>query len=231
MSQIRDSHTDNLISQQPAPAGAEEFAERIHGLLDGQPKDEETVQQAFAGMDSMFEMIAAGLYNLGSMLVGEGEDSVRLVETAVATAKISANDDALQARKSIRLVLARAAIALLLQRTPGSLDTPGGLEHVSTCIADDDLDNASASGEEFQKMMAGPDRGRVRSWLGSLAVEQRVIFVLRAVAGFTSAETAELLVKQGGEKASGWNAQAVREIFRQALCSLASQLIHESTTY
>ena len=37
----------------------------------------------------MFDMIAAGLYSLASMLVGEGEDSVRLVETAVATAEVS----------------------------------------------------------------------------------------------------------------------------------------------
>lgn len=228
MSQIRDSHSENLIPQQPVPDGAEEFAERIHGLLDGKPKDEETVQQAFAGMDSMFEMIAAGLYSLASMLVGEGEESVRLVETAIATAEVSACDSAVQARQSSRLALARAAVALLVKRTPGCLDTPVALAHVSTCIGDDDLDNASASGAEFEKMMAGPDRGRVRTWLESLPVEQRVIFGLRAVAGFTSVETADLLTTQGGEKAAGWNAEAVREIFRQALCSLASQLIHES---
>ncbi len=50
-------------------------------------------------------LIAAGLYSLASMLVGEGEDSVRLVETAVATAEISACHDAKQARTNSRRAL------------------------------------------------------------------------------------------------------------------------------
>jgi DNA-directed RNA polymerase specialized sigma24 family protein len=78
-------------------------------------------------------------------------------------------------------------------------------------------------------MMAGPDRDRVRTWLASLQIEQRVIFVLRAVAGFTSSETAELLAANGEPRTAGWTADLVRELFRQALCSLASQLIHAAT--
>ena len=231
MSYRSDVQSESLIPQQPVPAGADEFAERIHGLLDGKPKDEGTVEQAFEGMDAMFEMIAAGLYNQASMLVGEGEESVQLVEAAVATAEIGACDDAVQARKSSRLALARAAVELLAKRTPGCLDAPSGVEHVSTCIGDDDLDAASESGAELQKLMAGPDRGRVRTWLGSLPTPQRVIFVLRAVSGFTSTETASLLADHGGAGAAGWSAEPVREIFRQALCSLASQLLHASTAH
>ena len=56
-----------------------------------------------------------------------------------------------------------------------------------------------------------------------------MIFVLRAVAGFTADETAAMLAEHGGKGAEGWNADAVREIFRQGLCSLASQLIHATT--
>ena len=37
-----------------------------------------------AGRNEVFDRIAAGLYSLASMLVGEGEDGVRLVEMAVA---------------------------------------------------------------------------------------------------------------------------------------------------
>lgn len=231
MSYRSDSPDDSLNPNQPVPAGAEEFAERIHGLLDGKPKDERTVEEAMVGMDAMFELIAAGLYNQASMLVGEGEDSIQLVETAVANADLSTCDSAAQARKSSRTALARAAVQMLAQRTPGCLDAHSGVEHVSTCIGDDDLDAASESGAELEKMMAGSERGRVREWLGSLPTEQRVIFVLRAVAGFNSAETAGLLVENGGTGAAGWNADSVREIFRQALCSLASQLLHESTAH
>jgi hypothetical protein len=75
-------------------------------------------------------------------------------------------------------------------------------------------------------MLAGPNRQNVKNWIESLATGTRVIFVLRAVAGFSAAETADILSEHGGTGAEGWNADAVREIFRQGLCSLASQLIH-----
>jgi hypothetical protein len=75
-------------------------------------------------------------------------------------------------------------------------------------------------------MLAGPNRESVKGWIESLATVTRVIFVLRAVAGLSADETAALLAGHGGPGAEGWNADAVREIFRQGLCSLASQLIH-----
>ena len=60
----------------------------MQGLFDGRAKDEATVTQALTGMDAMLDAIAAGLYTLASMLVGEGEDGIRLVETAVATTDV-----------------------------------------------------------------------------------------------------------------------------------------------
>jgi hypothetical protein len=78
----------------------------------------------------------------------------------------------------------------------------------------------------LEHMLAGPNRESVKKWIESLATPTRVIFVLRAVAGFSAAETGALLAEHGGTGAAGWNADAVREIFRQGLCSLASQLIH-----
>jgi DNA-directed RNA polymerase specialized sigma24 family protein len=199
-------------------------------MLDGSPKDEATVREAFAGMEEMFELIASGLYTLASMLVGEGEESVQLVETAVATADVSACEDATQARKSSRLALSKAALEVLVSRDPDGLAAPKHLEPARGCIEDDDLDAAGLASEELAKMMAGPDRDRLRTWLASLSTEARVIFVMRAVAGFSSPEVAALLAAHGGPRSAGWNADAVREIFRQALCSLASQLLHALTS-
>jgi uncharacterized membrane protein len=88
------------------------------------------------------------------------------------------------------------------------------------------MTSAGISNEEFENMIGGPDRERVRKWLESLPAVVRNIFVLRAVAGFTAVETAELLETHGGPAAAGWTPDAVREVFRQGLCSLASQLIH-----
>jgi len=217
---------DVLIPSQPVPAGAEEFSQKVQGLLDGQPKDEANVSKTLGGMDALLDVIAAGLYSMASMLVGEGEDSIQLVETAVARTEISACANAEEARKSSRSALCGAAIELISERKPGSLAAPEWLEHVATCIEDDDLESAGISRAELESMLAGPNRESVKKWIESLETETRVIFVLRAVAGFSAVETAEMLASHGGKGAEGWNSDAVREIFRQGLCSLASQLIH-----
>lgn len=220
---------DSLIPPEPIPAGADEFSQKVKGLLDGQPKDEATVSRTLEGMDEMLDRIAAGLYSIASMLVGEGEDSIGLVETAVAQADISEASDASEARQSSRRALCAAAIELIASRERGSLAAPEGLVHASTCIEDDDLESAGISRAELEGMLAGPNRENVKHWIESLATDTRVIFVLRAVAGFTANETAEILAGHGGKGAERWNTEAVREIFRQGLCSLTSQLIHATT--
>ncbi len=217
---------DSLIPQVPIPAGAEEFSKRVHGLLDGRPKDEATVSKALEGMDAMLDVIAAGLYSMASMLVGEGEDSIRLVETAVERTDLSSCSDPTEGRRSSRIALCTAAIELIALRKPGSLAAPQGLQHASTCIEDDDLESAGISRAELESMLAGPNRASVKNWIEGLATETRVIFVLRAVAGFTADDTAAMLAEHGGPDAGKWTSDAVREIFRQGLCSLASQLIH-----
>jgi len=183
-----------------------------------------------AGRDEIFDRIAAGLYSLASMLVGEGEDGVRLVEIAVASAEVSVCHNPDEARKSSRRALSVAALDILSRRDPGSLAAPEGLKPAETCIEDDDLAAAGVSGDELERMIAGPDRDRMRKWLASLPTALRTIFVLRAVAGFTAAETAGLLAAHGGPRAAGWTPAAVGELFRQGLCSLASQLIQASST-
>ena len=172
------------------------------------------MSKALEGMDDMLDRIAAGLYSMASMLVGEGEDSIGLVETAVERTEIPAGGDAAKARRSSRAALCTAAIELIAKRDPGGLAAPEGLEHASTCIENDDLEAAGISRQELEQMLAGPNRASVRNWIESLATQTRVIFVLRAVAGFTADETAAMLAEHGGRGAEGWNADAVREIFR-----------------
>jgi hypothetical protein len=229
---LKSLNSASLNPPQPIPGGADAFSTRVHGLLDGQPKDEATVAKALEGLDDLFDRIAAKLYKMASMLVGEGEESVRLVETAIANAEVSVCQDSTAARKSSRRALGAAALELLAARDPGCLAAPEELAPASICIDDDDLAATGISTEELESMIAGPERERVREWLESLPTAMRSVFVLRAVAGFTTEETAALLQNHagahGGPRAAGWNLQAVREVFRQGLCSLASQLIHAS---
>lgn len=214
-----------LIPDEPLPPGAHEFSRRVTALLDGRPKDEAVVAEVLAGHEEMLDAIAAGMYSIASMLVGEGEDSVRLVETAIANTAVSPCSSPIEGRRNNRRAIAEAAISRLAERAPGSLDAPVGMEFPHTCIDDDDLDSVGVSSDQLQSMIAGPDRGRVRAWLESLPVAQRAVFVLRAVAGLSSQETAALLATHGGPGAAGWTAEHVREVFRLGLCSLASQLI------
>lgn len=214
-----------LDPKEPLPPQAQDFARKLNKMLDGRQKDEATVAKQFEGLEGMFDLIAAGLYSLASMLVGEGEDSIRLVETAVANAEVSACSQPEEARVSGRRALVAAALSLIAVRNPESLAAPAGLEHADTCIEDDDLDAAGVSREELERMMAGPDRDRMRAWLESLPTPMRTIFVLRAVAGYSTAQTAAALAEFAGPRAAGWKGEAVRELFRQGLCSLASQMV------
>lgn len=229
MPQESNSANNSLIPPAAMPAGADAFTRQVHSLLDGQRKDDAAVAKVLEGWDEMFDLIAAGLYSLASMLVGEGEDSVRLVETTIATAEVSACQDPVAARQSSRRALGAPALEILEQRNPGCLASPKGMAPAGTCIEDDDLDAAGVSRDELERMIAGPDRERVRKWLQSLPTPVRTIFVLRAVAGLSAVETADLLVTHGGPKAAGWTPDGVRESFRQGLCSLASQLIQATT--
>jgi len=228
MSETHGNEHASLIPPKPMPEGAEAFTRSVQSLLDGRAKDEVEVKQALSGLDEMLDIIAAGLYSLASMLVGEGEESVRLVEHAVSTAEVTRRGDHFEARRSSRLALVKAALATIARREPLSLAAPAGETGSTTCIEDDDLDSAGVSAGELEQMIAGPDRDRVRAWLANLTTSLRTVFVLRAVAGFTSEETAALLAAHGGLAAAGWTSTTVREVFRQGLCSLASQLIHAS---
>jgi hypothetical protein len=222
-----------LFPPQPLPEGAEAFSRQVHSLLDGHPKDEASVSHAFDGMDAVFDRIAAGLYSFASMLVGEGEESVRLVETAIATADMASCTSPLEGRKSSRRALAQAAIASIERRHPGSLAAPASAAAQPSCMEDDDLESAGMSAEELEHILAGPERDRLRDWFAQLPTPVRLVFALRAVAGFTAQETAGLLAagllaaRQPTEPAQPvWTADAVRDLFRQGLCSLASQLLH-----
>lgn len=225
MPDTSNSLSGSLIPPQPLPAGAQDLSKRVHGLMDGQAKNDAVVERALEGLDTTLDVIAARLYSLASMLVGEGEDGVRLVETAVATAEVATYSDVIQTRKNSRRALARAALGMLEKRTPGCLDAPEGLEPCGGCLDDDDLKAAGVSLDELELAIEGPDRDRVRTWLEELPADVRTVFVLRAVAGFTAAETAGLLVEHGGVKAAGWNVELVRAVFRQGLCSLGSQVL------
>jgi DNA-directed RNA polymerase specialized sigma24 family protein len=189
---------------------------------------EQDAAEAAESLQLIVEMVAAGLYSLASMLVGEGADSEQLVETAIANAEISVCQNPQEAILSSQRALSAAALDLLAKRDPDSFAPPEGLTPSSICIDDDDLASAGISRDELKSMISGSERDRVREWLASLPTAMRTIFILRAVAGFSAVEASQLLKTHGGPQATDWSPETTREVFRQGLCSLASQLLHAS---
>lgn len=189
------------------------------------------MEESRSGSD-LLQQVAGELYHLGVMLLGESEATVVLVERAIATAEIPASLDSASARHSARVAMAAAAIETLSQQATAqgrpALAAPDGAYGPPNCIGDDDLDAAGVSAHELEELISGPGRVRMRAWLEGLPVAERTVFVLRTVGGLTTPEVAGLLALHGGNAAQGWMTDAVRSVFRQALCALASQLLQDS---
>jgi len=224
----------NFVPEEPLHPQGAEFFEQVSEMLDGQPKDPAIVEAALIQWDGLLETIAAELYRISSMLLGEGEQAIGLIEDVVANIDLHACSSHSEARHQSRLLLAADAISVLRERDfaskSSSLAAPADDFGPASCIEDDDLSAAGVTPDELEHMISGPDSHRLRDWLEGLPVSLRVIFVLRAVAGLSSGEVAALLAEHGGPVARNWTPDGVRSSFRQALCSLASQLIHATST-
>ena len=179
----------------------------------------------------LLQQVAGELYSIGSMLVGQSEATVLLVERAIETAEMPSCEDTAQALHSARVAMAASAIELLIERNAEALAAPVGEFGPPNCIGEDDLDAVGVSAEELERLLSGPGRGRMRAWLEGLTVAERTIFVMRAVCGLTTPEVAGLLALHGGKAAQGWMTDAVRGVFRRALCALAAQLLQESASH
>jgi hypothetical protein len=219
----------SFVPEEPLDPRGDAFFKQLSGMLDGQEKEPAAVDAAFSDWSGILEKIAGDLYRISSMLLGEGEEAVGLIESVVTELDIANCADPLDARRQSRLLLGARAIASLAGRDPAAFEAPQEGSAPVSCIEDDDLDAAGVSSSELERMLEGPDSQRLRGWLEGLPVSLRAIFVLRAVAGLNSGEIAGLIAENGGAAASDWTPEAVRSSFRQALCSLASQLLHATT--
>jgi DNA-directed RNA polymerase specialized sigma24 family protein len=168
---------------------------------------------------------AAGeLYQIAALMMGDESQAVDLVESAVAQTGIDPCAEADASVRAARQSLVESAIARLRQADPKAFDAPTLQEEASgDCIDDDDLSSVGISASQLAGMMSGPERRRLRDWLNQLPVAQRAIFVERAILGWDNAAAAASLTKAA---ARSWQPGQVRELFRQALCSLATSLVH-----
>ena len=170
---------------------------------------------------------AAGeLYQIAALMMGDELQAVELVERAVAETRIDPCAEADASVEAARQALVETAVARLSEADPKAFDVPAQTEEASGhCIDDDDLSSVGISAGQLASMMTGPERRTLRDWLNQLPVAQRTVFVERAILGWDNASAAASLSRAA---ARNWQPGQVREVFRQALCSLATSLVHST---
>lgn len=184
------------------------------GMVDGDCKDGQLKAQ-----DAAVE-----LYQLAALMLGDESQAAELVEDAVAQTNIDPCAEGDASVRAARLNLVETAVARLSQANPKAFDAPSlSVQHSGGCIEDDDLSSAGISTSQLAGMLSGPGRRTLRDWLNKLPVAQRAIFVERAILGWDNAAAAASLSKAA---ARNWQPRQVSELFRQALCSLATSLVH-----
>jgi DNA-directed RNA polymerase specialized sigma24 family protein len=168
----------------------------------------------------------AELYQLAALMVGNESQAAELVEAVVARTEVDPCADAEASVQRARLNLVEAVVSYFRQLDPRTFDPPAlAVGDAGGCIDSDDLASAGVSANQLAGMVAGPGRGALRGWLGKLSAVQRMVFVQRAILGWDSASAATLLGQAG---LGGWETRQVSEVFRQALCSLATSLVQSA---
>jgi DNA-directed RNA polymerase specialized sigma24 family protein len=165
---------------------------------------------------------AVKLFQTAALLLGNEAEAVTLVEETIAGVEVDPCADAAHAQALVQSQLLQAAIQKLSQREPESFSVRDLSDGSASCIEDDDISASGISQEQLGYLLEGDGRQKLRSWLERLPAAQRTIFVSRAMLKQDNASVAASL-KKG---IAGWTPERVSEVFRQALCSLATSLIH-----
>lgn len=174
--------------------------------------------------------MAAELFELASLLVGDEDRALRSIEGALASMEIDPCLNPETAKEQARASVVRSALMELAGEHPAALATAEAPVGENPCIQDDDLEAAGVTQNQLREWLRAQEkpelRKGLRAWLEGLPVAQRAIFVQRAVLGQGNEAAASLLRETGGEAAGGWTSQRVSQTFRLALCSLANSLAH-----
>lgn len=171
---------------------------------------------------------AAELYQLAALMLGDEARAVEAVETAVARTEVDPCADAEASVGAARAHLVETALARLSQADPRAFEAPASSAPAGACIEGDDLSAAGISSRQLAAMVSGPGRRTLREWLNRLPAAQRIIFIQRAILGWDNAASAASL---RGSASGEWQPGQVGEVFRQALCSLASSLAQATAAH
>lgn len=173
------------------------------------------------------EHTALELFQLASLLVGDQEQALRLIEESVSASDLDPCANEPGAEEAVRRKLTEKALAWMRQRAPETFAVEDSPLPIGGCVETDDLEAAGISSARLAEMLSGSQRQSLRKWLDDLPMAQRAVFVLRAVLGRNNQAASEEMRRASGS--GGWTADYVSMMFRSALCSLANQLAHSAS--
>lgn len=188
--------------------------------------NQDCLEQGSAGM-ARAEHTALELFQLASLLVGDQEQALQLVEQSVSASDLDPCAAEPGAEEKVREKLTQGALAWMRKRAPESFAVEESAQTIGGCVETDDIESAGVSSEKLAEMLSGGQRQKLRGWLDELPMAQRAVFVLRAVVGRSNQGAAEEIRQVSGS--AGWTPDYVSLIFRSALCSLANQLAHSGS--
>ncbi|HTW47124.1 MAG TPA: hypothetical protein VMD92_04195 [Acidobacteriaceae bacterium] len=169
------------------------------------------------------ENAALEMYRFAALMLGSETEAVRLVEDTVAAVEVDPCADPCVAKGMVRDRVLQGALEILHRQDPASFADVPAPAAASECLEDD---AGQLSGPELSALVEGAGRRTLRDWLDRLSGAQRAVFVQRAVLGQDNAATANAINRLA--RPAIWTADAVSRLFRQALCSLASSLVHSA---
>lgn len=170
---------------------------------------------------------ASELFQIAALLLGDETGAALLVEEAVAGMDADPCEDEQAARVEARARLIQAALGRLEALRPGALAAPLRLNTAAMdCLDSEGMQAARRVDADADEIFAGTGNANLKQWLQQLSPVRRAVFVLRAMVGEDSAAAAETLRHSLGGGAPAWTVEAVKEVFRQALCSLSASWVH-----
>jgi DNA-directed RNA polymerase specialized sigma24 family protein len=164
------------------------------------------------------------LFQTAALILASQEEAVAAFEKAVAVADVEPAAERAQVYRHTRELLTQLAVERAIELDPVAF-TPEAIAPASdVCLDTDDWEATGLTASQLTDLVTGTGRTRLRDWLEHLRPASRVIFVLRAILGKDSPEVAAALGKARG--GAPWTPAQVGQVFRGALCSLATSLVH-----
>ena len=148
--------------------------------------------------NAIVESVAGKTLPGGGALRGRRDEAIQLVEETVASVEMDPCSDGEAAREAANRDLIRRALARVAALQPARMH-PSAATDLGGCVETDDLSAAGLTRQQLDDLLSGAGRTRMRQWLEGLGPAERSVFVLRAVMGRSSTESAQLLQQATGD--------------------------------